>query len=226
MEFNEPQAFSPAIVNLVQVFAERLERALERSRAVEELEARRGELERQVAQQQQQLLRSERTASIGLLGGGIAHELRNPLGVISNAVYFLRHHTPVSDAKALRHLEIIEREVRHSAKIIDSLVDYSDRIDPATGRLDLNAVIQSAIEYYPVPETVRVEFTPGADLPSIVGDEGQFVQAVEHIVRNAVQAMEGRGRADDHHRRRRGYGVGGVSGHRTGGAAREPEPDF
>jgi signal transduction histidine kinase len=194
VEFREPQTFSPTTVNLLHVFTERLERALERSRAVEELEARRGELERQVAQQQQQLLRSERTASIGLLGGGIAHELRNPLGVISNAVYFLRHHTPVSDSKALRHLEIIDREVRHSVKIIDNLVDYSDQLEPSTGRLDLNSAIQSALEYYPVPETVTIEFTPDSGLPSIVGDESQFVQAVEHIIRNAVQAMEGKGR--------------------------------
>jgi signal transduction histidine kinase/HAMP domain-containing protein len=192
--FHEPQTFSPTTVNLLHVFTERLERALERSRAVEELEGRRSELERQVAQQQQQLLRSERTASIGLLGGGIAHELRNPLGVISNAVYFLRHHTPVSDSKALRHMEIIDREVRHSVKIIDNLVDYSDQLEPSTGRLDLNAAIRSTLEYYPVPETVVVEFTPGAGLPSIVGDESQFVQAVEHIIRNAVQAMESKGR--------------------------------
>ena len=98
--FTEPQTFNTTTVeNLMQVFAERLERADRRARAVEELETRRAELERQVAQQQQQLLRSERTASIGLLGGGIAHELRNPLGVISNAVYFLRHHTPISEEK-------------------------------------------------------------------------------------------------------------------------------
>jgi len=192
--FADPTTFTPTAVNLVQVFAERLERALDRARAVEELDTRRRELERQVAQQQQQLLRQERMAAIGLLGGSIAHELRNPLGVISNAVYFLKHHTRSQDEKSLLHLGIIEREVRHSVRIINNLVDFSLGVDPATTRLDLNELIRTSLEYTPVPAGVTVDLTLAADLAGVVGDESQLLQVIDQVVRNAVQAMEGAGR--------------------------------
>jgi signal transduction histidine kinase len=194
VQFEDQRTFSPTAVNLIQVFAERMERALDRSRAVEELETSRRELERQVAQKEQQLLRAERMASIGMLGGGIAHELRNPLGVIKNAVFFLKHHVESIDSKGLRHLEIIEREVGHSVDIIDDLVDFATGIEPATTRLELNSLIQTSLALESVPPTVEIEFTPAPDLSKVIGDESQILQVVEHIVRNAVQAMEGDGR--------------------------------
>jgi two-component system sensor histidine kinase HydH len=193
VEFVEPQTFTPSAVNLMQVFEERLERALERTRALEELETWGHELERQIALKKDQLLRSERLASIGMLGGSIAHELRNPLGVISNAVYFLKTRFSGSDEKTQRHLEIIEREVEHSVSIIDSLVDFSTGIEPATTRLDLNQIIRTTLEFAPVPQSVTVELALEPDLPGVIGDESQLLQVVEHLVRNAVQAMEGKG---------------------------------
>ena len=193
VEFAQPQSFTPMAVSLMQVLQERLERALERTRALEELEARGRELQRQVEQKQGQLLRAERLASIGLLGGGIAHELRNPLGVISNAVYFIKQRLDSVDEKARRHLEIVEREVRHSVKIIENLVDFSMGIVPATTRLNLNGIIRDALEFAPVPEGVAVSLSLDPDLPGIVGDETQLLQVIEHLVRNAAQAMEGNG---------------------------------
>src|SRR5207244_846575 len=85
-------------------------------------------------------------------------------------------------------------EVRHSVRIINSLVDFATGIDPATTRLDLNTLIQTALDYAPVPEGVVIEYALAPDLPSIIADESQLLQVVEHLVRNAVQAMEGEGR--------------------------------
>jgi signal transduction histidine kinase len=166
---------------------------MERSRAFEDLESKRRELERQVAQQQDQLLRSERLAAIGLVGGSIAHELRNPLGVIRNAAYFLGRRSDPGDEKMRRHFDIIEREVQHSIRIINGLVDYSTGIEPETRRLDMNALIRTALEYTAVPETISVELALDASLPTVIGDESQLLQVLEHLIRNAVQAMEGNG---------------------------------
>jgi signal transduction histidine kinase len=194
VDFMRPQSFEPAAVTLMQVFGERVARAMERSQAFEDLESKRRDLERQVAQQQDQLLRSERLAAIGLVGGSIAHELRNPLGVIRNAAYFLGRRSDPRDEKMRRHFDIIEREVLHSIRIINGLVDYSTGIEPETRRLDMNALIRAALEYTSVPETISVELTLDAAVPTVIGDESQLLQVFEHLIRNAVQAMEGKGR--------------------------------
>ncbi len=193
VDFFQAQSLEPPALNLMQVFGERVARAIERSRALEELESWGRELERRVTQQQGQLLRAERLAAIGLVGGSIAHELRNPLGVISNAVYFLRRRAVPLEEKMRRHLDIIEREVLHSIRIINGLVDYSSGIEPETRRLNLNGLVRTALEDTAVPETIAVDLALDADLPMVVGDESQLLQVFAHLIRNAVQAMEGKG---------------------------------
>jgi signal transduction histidine kinase len=188
-----PCAFEPPALTLMQVLGERVARAVERARALEELEAWGRELERRVGHQKEQLLRSEQLAAIGLVGGSIAHELRNPLGVINNAVYFLRRRSTGLDEKMQRHLEIIEREINHSRRIINGLVDYSSGIEPEARRLDLGGLIRSAVEYCAVPETITLELQVDENLPMVIGDEGQLLQVFEHLIRNAIQAMEGNG---------------------------------
>jgi len=58
----------------------------------------------------------DRLAFLGQLAGGISHELRNPLGVIKNSVYYLRIVLPAED-KVGRHLDILEREVDRATRI-------------------------------------------------------------------------------------------------------------
>lgn len=193
VDFRQPQAFDPPALNLMRVCGERVAWAIERVRTLAALESWGHELERRLDQQRAQLLRSERLAAIGLVGGSIAHELRNPLGVINNAVYFLRRRSTDFDAKMQRHLEIIEREVLHSRRIINGLVDYSDGIEPVSRRLNINTLIRTALEDSTLPETVTVALALDENLPLVVGDESQLLQVFEHLIRNAVQAMEGKG---------------------------------
>src|SRR5205823_6507977 len=130
---------------LMRVFAERVTRAIERARAFAALEEWNETLARRVAEQQEKLIRSERLASIGLVGAGIAHELRNPLGIINNSVYFLRQRLREADEKVVRHTEIIEREVAHAARVIDSLVQFSQHSAPEAHAVDLTSVFTATL---------------------------------------------------------------------------------
>ncbi len=198
VEFREPRTFGPPETHLLQVFGERVERAMERTRALEEMAAFQQQLERQVEQQQAQLLRAERWASIGLVGGSIAHELRNPLGVISNSIYFLRRRAEPSDPKLQRHLDIIQMEVKQATRIINNLVDFSSGIEPISTRLDLNELVRSALDAVSPPPEVTVELDLEERLPLVLADESQLLQVFEHLIRNALQAMEDRGRLRIH----------------------------
>ena len=62
---------------------------------------------RALAETQEELLRKEKLAMLGQLAGGVGHELRNPLGVMKNSVYYLEMILP-EEARARKHLGILE----------------------------------------------------------------------------------------------------------------------
>jgi signal transduction histidine kinase len=193
VESGRRDAFGEEAVALMHVFAERVARAVERARAFAALEGWNETLARRVTEQQEKLVRSERLASIGLVGAGIAHELRNPLGIINNSVYFLRQRLRDADEKVARHTEIIEREVAHAARVIDSLVQFSHHSAPDAHPLELSAVVEATLPRLRLPEAVALSVELPDTLPPVAADEQRLGQVLENLIRNAVQAMEGRG---------------------------------
>ena len=103
-----------------------------RKRAEQELQAYSNYLQemveertRELRQAHEKLIRQERLATLGQLAGSVGHELRNPLGVISNAVYFLKMTQPDASDTILDYLDIIEKETRTSDKIVTDLLDFT-----------------------------------------------------------------------------------------------------
>jgi PAS domain S-box-containing protein len=146
-----------------------------------------------VRELQERLVRAERLASVGLLGAGVAHELRNPLGIISNAVFFLRRRSDLNDEKNRRHFDLIEREIRRSARVIDTLVQFSHNPEPQGVPVALGPVLRQSLEQIAFPSGVRREVNVPEDLPLVVADETQLIQVFENLIRNAVQAMGDQG---------------------------------
>ncbi|HEX9023989.1 MAG TPA: histidine kinase dimerization/phospho-acceptor domain-containing protein, partial [Geobacteraceae bacterium] len=79
----------------------------------------------QLVQAQEELIRKEKLATIGILAGSVWHELRNPLGVMNNAVYFLKTMVADGDETVKEYLDIIEQEIDNSQLIITDLLDFS-----------------------------------------------------------------------------------------------------
>ena len=80
---------------------------------------------------QERLVRSERLVAIGELAAGIGHELRHPLGVISNAAYYLQSKLGDADERVRRNVDILQREVARADRIITNLLDFSHTSTPA-----------------------------------------------------------------------------------------------
>jgi signal transduction histidine kinase len=78
---------------------------------------------RKLAEEQQ--LRNEKLSILGQLSGSVGHELRNPLGVMSNAVYFLKMVLADADENVLEYLEIINKEIDTSLRIITDLLGFA-----------------------------------------------------------------------------------------------------
>jgi PAS domain S-box-containing protein len=175
----------------------------ERVRAEEELRAYRDQLEelveertRELREAQERLIRQEKLAVLGQLAGGVGHELRNPLGAIKNAAYYLNMAIEEPDAETREMLNVLEQEVDTSEKIIASLLDFARARPPTRRKVDLNDVVRETLSRTPLPDAPRVEVVLelDEDLPPILADPDQLSQVLGNIVRNGIQAMPGGGR--------------------------------
>jgi len=123
----------------------------------------------------------------------LAHELRNPLAPIRSAVEVLRRTGPPDPALA-RHREIIDRQVRHLARLIDDLMDVSritrNRLELHPARVPIDQVVMAAVE------NCRTEIDAGrhalrVELPPqplwVLGDEVRLVQIVLNLLANAAK---------------------------------------
>jgi signal transduction histidine kinase len=162
---------------------------LELQRLNEQLETRVRERTAALRDAQEELIRQEKLAVLGQLAGGVGHELRNPLGAISNAAYFLNMVIEEPDPEIQETLEILDKEVRTSERIISSLLDFARTKPPTWRKVDINEVVQEALSRAAVPENVEVVSQLNGTLPATLADPDQLVQVFGNIILNAVQAM-------------------------------------
>jgi signal transduction histidine kinase len=146
------------------------------------------EKSRALGQAQEELVRKERLAVLGQLAGGVGHELRNPLGVIKNSVFYLRMVLP-EDRRVQRHLQILEREVASANRIIGDLLDFARLRVPARAAIPLNGVVWDVLDRMPPADNVKVVLALADDLPPVAVDPEQMKQVLGNLVLNASQAM-------------------------------------
>ena len=145
-------------------------------------------------QLQERLVRRERLAALGELAGGVAHELRNPLGAIKNAAYFLDMALERPAPAIKESLQIIEREVETSDGIISSLLDFARPKAPSRKKVKISDVLQDALSHAHLPESVEVVVRPQDGLPAVPADPDQLVHVFSNLILNAAQAMPDGGR--------------------------------
>jgi PAS domain S-box-containing protein len=181
--------------NETQLILLAIEDITERKRAEEELKEYSERLEeiveertRELRDAQEQLIRREKLAVLGQLAGGVGHELRNPLGAIKNAAYFLNMVLEEPESEVKEALEIMAKEVATSEKIISSLLDFARAKPPTRRKVDVNDLVRNALSRATVPEKVEV-VTQLEELPAILADPDQLGQVFANIILNGFQAM-------------------------------------
>jgi signal transduction histidine kinase len=175
--------WSDEVVNAFNLVGEIIGNTLERKRAEELLR-----------ESQERLAHQEKLAVLGQLAGGVSHELRNPLGVIKNAAYFLNMAIENPDPQVKETLELLEKEVATSERIINSMLAYAHPRPPLRKKVDINQILGEVLSRIKVPNTIETVYTPVKSLPGIMADQAQLDQAFGNIILNAVQAMPEDGR--------------------------------
>ena len=143
---------------------------------------------------QEELTRKDKLAILGQLAGGVGHELRNPLGVISNAIYYLKTILPDTDETTREYLNIISSEVARSNKIISDLLDLSRTRPTEREEVAVSRLVAQVLEQQSPPENIKVVMEIPSELPLLFVDPRQIHQALVNLVTNAFQAMPEGGR--------------------------------
>jgi len=168
---------SNPVLKRLQAYSERLEEMVQERTA----ELRKAQVE---------LLKRERLTVLGQLAGGVGHELRNPLGVINNAVYYLNSVYGEGDEKIREYLQIIRSEVGNAEKTVSDLLNLS-RSKPAEGqRVVLSEVVLRVLERYEVPQGVEVEVDVPKGLAEVFVEPHHVEHVLMNLVANGCQAME------------------------------------
>jgi len=170
----------------------RAERAL--AEYSQKLEERVEERTRELREAQEQLIRKERLAILGQLAGGVGHEIRNPLGVISNAVYFLKMTLPDASDPVKEYLGIISSEVTNAERIVSDLMDLSRTRTRERYHHDISTLINQTLDKSPPPEGVTLDTAIPSDLPPVFVNSGSVGQVLINLITNAYQAMPEGGR--------------------------------
>lgn len=138
---------------------------------------------------QESLLRQERLATLGELAGSVGHEIRNPLGAISNSVYYLRMSLTAESPKVEQHLELISNAIRRADGIVTELLDFARQPATRIGTCSVVEAASKALAEVTVPPSVDVSFVPGGDSLLVAADMNQIRGILGNLIRNAVEAM-------------------------------------
>ncbi|MDY6969455.1 MAG: GAF domain-containing sensor histidine kinase, partial [Spirochaetota bacterium] len=143
----------------------------------------------------EKLMVAEPLSMIGQLSGSISHELRNPLGVIDSSVYYLiKKLRDTDDPKIIQHLDRIREHVKRSTAIIESLQKLMQMEEPTKKSIELSVLLDDAISASQVPESIEVSTKLANSNIYIFGDYEQLRMTFTNIIKNAIEAMEGKGR--------------------------------
>jgi PAS domain S-box-containing protein len=143
---------------------------------------------------QEELIRKDRLASLGQLAGGVAHELRNPLGTIKNAAYFLNMSLKKPGKNTKEMLKIMEEEITTASDTIDTLLDFASSDVQTKIEVDVNNVVQKALSRINIPGNIEVITQLDRTVPVILADPNQIERSFGNIALNAIQAMPKGGR--------------------------------
>lgn len=157
------------------------ERTAELRSSLEELE-----------QTQMELVAKERLAGIGQLASAVGHELRNPLGVLTNVLFLLRSKLarggPVPD-DVVRQLDTADREVTAASLIVSDLLEFARAREPVREPVDLPALVDEALSVAPPPTQIAVVRRPLDGLSTLSADRDQLRQVILNLLTNAYQAI-------------------------------------
>ena len=148
----------------------------------------RGALER-LSLAQQEVVRSEKLAFLGQLAGGVGHELRNPLGVMTNAVHYLGLVLQNAPATVVEYLGILRTQIGLAERIVGDLLDSARVKAPQREAVAARDLFSDQLKRIAIHPGITVDVDVPADIPPLYVDRIQLGQVLLNLISNGTQAI-------------------------------------
>ncbi len=188
MQMSESLKVKTAEIMSAKTELERLNRSLENR-----VEAR----TRELRSAQDELIKKERLAAIGQMASVVGHEIRNPLAVINNSIYYIKTKTaaqPNQEPKVIKHIAIIESEIRQANGIIDEILGFARTRELNPKLVHLNAYLDDLTMSFPVPPHIELVKHLAPENPTVNIDSDEMAQALRNLIKNGIEVMPERGK--------------------------------
>lgn len=146
---------------------------------------------KKLKQAQEELIRTEKLASIGRFAAGVAHEVGNPLGSILGYTSILAREETTRE-ETHDYLKRIEKEIERINRIVKELLNFARPSRLEIQEVEINRIIEdtlSLLSYQKSFKNIETQLSLQPNLPMIQGNESQLSQIFINIVMNAVDAM-------------------------------------
>jgi len=143
----------------------------------------------------QQIMKSERLATLGQLAAGVAHEINNPLGAILLYSHLSLEEMEIRDPQR-RNLEKVVSETTRCKDIVKGLLDFARQTEPKVEESDTNEILNrtlSLVENQALFQNIKINRQLSRSLPKVMMDGSQIQQVFTNIILNAAEAIDGEG---------------------------------
>jgi len=144
---------------------------------------------------QQQIMKSERLATLGQLAAGVAHEINNPLGAVLMYAHLSLEEMEAQDPRR-KNLEKMVGETTRCKDIVKGLLDFARQTEPNVEESDVNEILKrtlSLLENQALFQNVRIIRAFSPSLPKVMTDSSQIQQVFTNIILNGGEAIDGEG---------------------------------
>jgi len=151
-------------------------------------------MEKELEDVRRTLIQSEKLAALGQLASGAAHEIRNPLNIMSLRMQMLEVTGKAMDEDVRKAIDTCNTQIKRILRVLDGLYEFSRIPQTRKAPNDLNKIMEEVIASQDKrfkDEGITPEIHCGENIPSVMLDKEKITMVITHLVSNAVDAMRG-----------------------------------
>ncbi|MBF0411277.1 MAG: GHKL domain-containing protein [Desulfamplus sp.] len=161
------------------------------------------ERDKEVAELNAHLIQTDKLAALGKMAAGVAHEINNPLGIISTKAGWMRDLLDEEEFKESPNfkefqecLDKIEEHVQRAGKITHNMLGFARSMEPVMESVDINSLLTKTTEFlnhHAQINNIAIKTDYDKALPEINSDRSQLQQVFLNILNNAIDSITNKG---------------------------------